>query len=1205
MAEKQPRWTTYEAAILLDGYLETIKKLSPKMQIIKRVSDDLRRMALNSGIVIDDVYRNTNGISFQMQSMDSAYQGKTIMKPATQLFADIVSLYKDDYAGYEKLLKEARALIDEKHGYKDAFLSWLERTYPAIPANTVIASCNAIEQFCLKLKMLKAPLFDTTDTDALKAVQRTVSRNKIFRITNKKQLKWIDAAMGCILRFVSEGNLETAEKPEMPDQPNSEEESITQQPGSNDNSTEPYVRTEQDRRLLAKYPHIYKRVFTVLRAENQTGTTIAYLYEQIDHIARCAEIEDLLDNVSWSKCVFKRYIFSEEIVSHGNQVEVADGEKLSTTVATQNEIATNVVDFISSGDYTYTKPVSLSYFGDKTVGFSSWTDLYVRLLSVLFDDYPDIIPIRKSFTGSGRVDFGDVNTARTMTAPKSVNAQMYLETNLSAKNIVDKIKALLDICRVDYENVIIEYQKKTDRVEPPRIVSVPKNAEPVDRTNACVVDFHATGDYSYTRPISFSYSEVKVNGVSSWTDLYVKLVSMLYDEYSSVIPTGKSFTGSGRVDFGNSDYAKSMIAPKSVYMQMYLETNLSATNLIDKIRALLDICHVDYEKVIIEYQKKTDSTVVSCVSAGKTGVDSWGKVDAKSFLIFLRDHEGMAESTCRSYISAVGISERFAKEHRFEHRTLFTDDWREAKATVDALFSDPVFIDYNNQQHNRFRAAMKKLLLFLRTDPAAVSTVAPEKATPSAPQTVVDEKYCDVLTQYFQKGFRLGSPLELRKFKRYYEQTFEHALEDDDAQIERCIGVCGIQFEDKVFMPQTMLGDDVREKLFAYIRRSFDEGKTALYYQALFNEFSEDFLDYFIYNADMLKAYLSFILGEEFYFDRSYLSKDASRAADPVDEIRTCLREYDAPMTYDVMFENLPHIPQQKIKQILASNNEFISNGRGEYFHVSAVHFSDEELDNIAEIITAAIDDKEFLSGNELINAIKAKYPYTYEKNDAFSMVGLRDSIKYHLCRKFSFSGNIISKYGSFLTMSDVFADFCRNRDSFSLDELNVLANELGSTIYFDSVYSNSLRINRDRFVSKARAQFNVPDTDAALDRFCTGEYISIRNVDAYSLFPNAGFPWNEYLLEHYVAAYSEKYALLHIGFNANACVGAIVKKNTGYENIDDIVVRILADSDILLKKQAALQYLCDEGYIARRMYTNIEELLIRATAQRNRKEAN
>ena len=48
-------------------------------------------------------------------------------------------------------------------------------------------------------------------------------------------------------------------------------------------------------------------------------------------------------------------------------------------------------------------------------------------------------------------------------------------------------------------------------------------------------------------------------------------------------------------------------------------------------------------------------------------------------------------------------------------------------------------------------------------------------------------------------------------------------------------------------------------------KKSFDEGKTALYYQALFNEFSEDFLDYFIYNADMLKAYLSFMLGEKYF----------------------------------------------------------------------------------------------------------------------------------------------------------------------------------------------------------------------------------------------------------------------------------------------------------------------------------------------------
>ena len=40
---------------------------------------------------------------------------------------------------------------------------------------------------------------------------------------------------------------------------------------------------------------------------------------------------------------------------------------------------------------------------------------------------------------------------------------MYLETNLSATDIVSKIKALLDICHVDYENVGIYYEYKESK----------------------------------------------------------------------------------------------------------------------------------------------------------------------------------------------------------------------------------------------------------------------------------------------------------------------------------------------------------------------------------------------------------------------------------------------------------------------------------------------------------------------------------------------------------------------------------------------------------------------------------------------------------------------------------------------------------------------------------------------------------------------
>ncbi len=1064
-------WSRQEAVILLDGYIGTLKGDLPRLRVIKRVSADLRKMAINKGMEIDDIFRNENGIFFQMQSMESAYCGRTVMKPATLLFTEIVTLYYENRGEYEKLLKEARIMIEGKLNYKETFSSWLAETMPAIQIKAVLASCETIEQFCLKLKVLKAPLFETTDLDILKSTHKTVSQNKIFRIVNKKQLKQIDAAMFCLLKYVREDNIEkgnaktaSAQDISAPKQP--ETQIVPEKPQkAAENAPEPYVRTEQDRRLIAKYPLVYKRIFSVLREmfeRGQGGTTIADLYERINHIARCADIEDILDNVSWSVCKNKQYAFSEEIVQHD--------EQMNSQVCTANsepvtfEQVSCIIDFDAIDDLTYTKPVSLCYSGEAVVGFSSWAGLYVAFFSKLYPDYSHLLKSGMSFTssGTGRVELCGAGLDNEMARPKPIpGTTLYLETNISAKGIVGKIKFLLDLCQVDYKNVFIKYQKNSENTTAPGI------------------------------------------------------------------PTS---------------------------------------------------------------QKRT--------------YEYWGKFDSKSFTVFLRDHEGMAPGTYRSYTSAISIAEHYAKEHHFEHHQLFTADWREAKATVDALFRDPVFIEYNDQQHNRFRAAMKKLLLFLRADNTAVATAGTDVVALPAPQLVADEKYRDVLTRNFRKGFRLGSPIELRKFKRCYEQMNEKTLDDDDATIERNIHICGILFEDKVFIPQTMLGDETRDRLFAYIQKSFIEGKTALYYQALFNEFSEDFLDYFIYNADMLKAYLSFMLGEEYFFGRSYLSRDENTTVDPIEEVRTCLKEYSAPMTYDVMFENLPHIPKQKIKQILAYNGEFVSNGRGEYFHVSSVHFSDEEMDSIAEIIDSAIEDKKFLSGNELVDAIKSKYPYTYEKNSAFSVVGLRDAIKYHLNSKFSFSGNIISRLGSSLTMSDVFAGYCRSRDSFTLDELNVLASELGTVIYFDPVYENSLRINRDCFVSKTRAHFLVTETDAALDRFCTGDYISIGKVNGFSLFPNAGFPWNEYLLEHYVAAYSEKYSLFHTGFNAGSCVGAIVKKNAGFESFNDCIVAILADSNITLKKQTALQYLCDEGYIARRIYTNIEELLIRATAHRNRKEA-
>lgn len=106
-----------------------------------------------------------------------------------------------------------------------------------------------------------------------------------------------------------------------------------------------------------------------------------------------------------------------------------------------------------------------------------------------------------------------------------------------------------------------------------------------------------------------------------------------------------------------------------------------------------------------------------------------------------------------------------------------------------------------------------------------------------------------------------------------------------------------------------------------------------------------------------------------------------------------------------------------------------------------------------------------------------------------------------------------------------------------------------------------------------------------------------------FALFPESSFPWTEYLLEQYVAFYSEKFYLMHGNYNKNCAVGAIVRKACRFDSFDDLVTDILAHNDVSLQKKAVLDYLAENGYIARRSYTNIEELMINARAMRNQKE--
>lgn len=63
------------------------------------------------------------------------------------------------------------------------------------------------------------------------------------------------------------------------------------------------------------------------------------------------------------------------------------------------------------------------------------------------------------------------------------------------------------------------------------------------------------------------------------------------------------------------------------------------------------------------------------------------------------------------------------------------------------------------------------------------------------------------------------------------------------------------------------------------------------------------------------------------------------------------------------------------------------------------------------------------------------------------------------------------------------------------------------------------------------------------------------------------------------------------------------MKRSAGIGSFDDLIIDLLANNNQIEMKAPVLQYLSDNGYLARRRYSEIESLIIRAKAQRQRKD--
>ena len=201
-------------------------------------------------------------------------------------------------------------------------------------------------------------------------------------------------------------------------------------------------------------------------------------------------------------------------------------------------------------------------------------------------------------------------------------------------------------------------------------LSAKKNYRRPNETGSYIiktVDFNHPHDCTYCKPYCFRINGVE-NSVTSWRELYTKFLMSLYNNnnYVEILKglNGKSLFG-GRIDFADNVNFYKLCNAVRVSTDFFAEGNLSAVDIIKRIKRLMELCSIRNEDLIIKYiaQEQDDQTVLTDDDHEQsTALNT--QVSAKTIIEVIKensDHlqyeDGFGVYDIKSLLSYKGITE--------------------------------------------------------------------------------------------------------------------------------------------------------------------------------------------------------------------------------------------------------------------------------------------------------------------------------------------------------------------------------------------------------------------------------------------------------------------------------------------------------------------------------------------------------------------
>lgn len=716
----------------------------------------------------------------------------------------------------------------------------------------------------------------------------------------------------------------------------------------------------------------------------------------------------------------------------------------------------------------------------------------------------------------------------------------------------------------------------------------PETASANVKIGSFVVNFDAEESMAYTKPTSVSLFGKKLLRPSLWKDVYVCVIAALYEKHPDIFNSMQSFPGSRMIEFAKPQDADRMLSPKLVSDSLCVETNFSATDFIKRLKMLLTMCEESHAFLKITYEKRLDTAVINKPVADMP----LPSTSETTFYSYLQDVAKLAERSCAAYVSNIRSAERYAAEHNYTSCSLFSEDNEITLATASELYKDSDFIRYNEQQHNRFTAAINKLLESIGADipQKAVASLGSDnkEITDSAE---ADSKLVAVLKQHYEYGFKYDSIRELMRFRQFAD-AMDIELTEDDESLKAAILACGTVIDDKVYCKS----DDMPKELQKIIDEVFASGACVIYYESLFEKEQEWMESRVITSADMLKEYLQKNIAGCSYSKKFMVKGNRRSEKEAVtDELKRVWGDCPSNDVND-LGDRLPYIPLSNIWRVISGNDLFVLVSEGKYLFIKRFVITPDEEEDILEFVESACEENGFASLSDVpLGSIE-------EENYELTQLAIYNAIyKKVLSGRYHLNGKILTKEKTDLDAVALLKQYIKGKDECTFDEVADKVVELtGGTnrqYAFQALYDDMVRVDKNRFVANRFVNFKIDEVDSILSGFISDNFRAIRDVTTFAMFPICGQSWNHYLLESYCYKYSKKYSLHVIHFN-DKNAGIIAEKYFN-KKYNEMLAIAIARTDVELVPEVIGQYLFNTGYMAKSKYAKLGEIAQRASELR------